>query len=100
MNFNFKDEDLTNLFTSYGNVGSAKIIIDRETGRSKGFGFVEMANDDEALRAIEALHQSEVMGRKLVVNQARPQEKKQDGGYGSGNRFGGGRGPRNGEGRN
>ena len=83
MNFNFKDEDLSNLFTPFGNVGSAKIIIDRESGRSKGFGFVDMENDEEALKAIAALHESEVMGRKLIVNQARPQEKKPGGGFGN-----------------
>jgi RNA recognition motif-containing protein len=99
MNFNFKDEDLNNLFTPYGNVSSAKIIIDRESGRSKGFGFVEMEKDEEALKAIESLHQTEVMGRKLVVNQARPQEKKPGGGFGSGNRYGG-RDAGGGEGRN
>jgi RNA recognition motif-containing protein len=95
MNFNFKDEDLSNLFTPYGNVGSAKIIIDRESGRSKGFGFVEMENDEEALNAIAALHETEVMGRKLVVNQARPQEKKSGGGFGNRSRS-----PRGGESRN
>ena len=90
MNFNFKDDDLSNLFTPHGNVGSAKIIMDRESGRSKGFGFVEMENDEDALKAIAALHETEVMGRKLIVNQARPQEKKPSGsGFGSGNRFGG-----------
>jgi len=95
MNFNMKDDDLSNLFTPFGNVGSAKIIIDRESGRSKGFGFVDMENDEEALKAIAGLHESEVMGRKLVVNQARPQEKKPGGGFG--NR---GRDSRGGEGRN
>ena len=90
MNFNFKDDDLSNLFTPHGNVGSAKIIMDRESGRSKGFGFVEMENDEDALKAIVALHETEVMGRKLIVNQARPQEKKPGGGgFGSGNRIGG-----------
>jgi RNA recognition motif-containing protein len=95
MNFNFKDEDLSNLFTPFGNVGTAKIIMDRESGRSKGFGFVDMENDEEALKAIAALHETEVMGRKLIVNQARPQEKKPSGSYG--NR---GRDSRGGEGRN
>ena len=83
MNFNFKDEDLSNLFTPFGNVGTAKIIMDRESGRSKGFGFVDMENDEEALKAIAALHETEVMGRKLIVNQARPQEKKPAGGFGN-----------------
>ena len=94
MNFNMKDEDLLNLFTPFGNIGTAKIIIDRESGRSKGFGFVDMENDEEALKAIAALHESEVMGRKLIVNQARPQEKKPGGGFGNrdrDSRGGGGR---------
>jgi len=95
MNFNFKDEDLSNLFTPFGNVGNAKIIMDRESGRSKGFGFVDMENDEEALKAIAALHETEVMGRKLIVNQARPQEKKPGGGFGNRGRDSRGGGGRN-----
>ncbi len=93
MNFNLKDEDLANLFTPYGEVGSAKIIMDRESGRSKGFGFVEMGNDEAALKAIAELHESEVMGRKLIVNEAKPPQKQGFGGggfRGGNNRSGGG----------
>ena len=79
MNFNLSDSDLSNLFTQYGTVNSAKIILDRETGRSKGFGFVEMQNDEEAIKAINSLHENEVMGRKIIVNQAKPTEKKSGG---------------------
>jgi RNA recognition motif-containing protein len=105
MNFGLTNEDLFNLFSQYGVVSSAKIISDRETGRSKGFGFVEMENSEEGLKAIASLNESEVMGRKLVVNEARPQERSGGGGgggfrkrnfggggggYGGGNRGGGG----------
>ena len=103
MNFALTNEDLYNLFSQYGAVSSAKIISDRETGRSKGFGFVEMENSEEGLKAISSLNESEVMGRKLVVNEARPQDKSGGGGggfrkrnfgggggYGGGNRGGGG----------
>lgn len=103
MNFNLRDGDLANLFTPYGQVGTAKIIMDRESGRSKGFGFVEMENDEEALAAIAALHESEVMGRKLIVNQAKPPQKQGFGGGGGfrdgNNRGGGNRDFRGGQGR-
>jgi RNA recognition motif-containing protein len=93
MNFNLKNEDLFNLFSQFGEVASAKIINDRETGRSKGFGFVEMDNSEEALKAIASLNESEVMGRKLIVNEARPQDKSGGGGGGFKKRsFGGGGG--------
>lgn len=67
-------EALEQLFAEYGKVDSVKIISDRETGRSKGFGFVEMPNDSEGEAAIEGLNGSEVMERAMVVNQARPRE--------------------------
>ena len=86
MNFNFSDQELSNLFSSHGEVSSAKIIMDRESGRSKGFGFVEMPNDEDALKAIAALHETEVSGRKLIVNQARPQENRSGNGFGSNRR--------------
>ena len=86
MNFSFSDQELSNLFTPYGEVSSAKIILDRESGRSKGFGFVVMQNDEDALKAIDALHETEVSGRKLIVNQARPQENRSGGGFGSSRR--------------
>lgn len=92
MNFNLSNEDLFNLFSQYGSVTSAKIITDKATGRSKGFGFVEMQNDDEARAAISSLHESEVMGRKLIVNEARPQENNGGGGGGFRKKFGNDRG--------
>jgi len=66
------DEDLQAMFQEFGSVQSAKVIIDRETHRSKGFGFVEMANSDEANKAIEALNGNEIGGRQVRVNEARP----------------------------
>lgn len=93
MNFNLGNEDLFNLFSQFGQVTTAKIIMDRETGRSKGFGFVEMENDEEALKAIASLNESDVQGRKLIVNEARPQDKSGGGGGGFKKRsFGGGGG--------
>jgi RNA recognition motif-containing protein len=93
MNFNLGNEDLFNLFSQFGEVSSAKIINDKETGRSKGFGFVEMENAEDALKAIASLNESDVQGRKLIVNEARPQEKSGGGGGGYKKRsFGGGGG--------
>lgn len=86
------DQELSALFGQHGAVSSSSIIIDRETGRSRGFGFVEMPNDDEARRAIEALNQSDLGGRALVVNEARPREPRGGGGGGFGGGGGGGRG--------
>jgi len=74
--FRMTDEELTELFTPFGTVQSATLIFDRETGRAKGFGFVEFANDDEAKAAIEALNDKEVDGRQIVVNEARPREDR------------------------
>lgn len=72
-------EDLLNeLFSKLGTVSSVKIITDRNTGRSRGFGFVEMDNDEEAKKAIEALNGTELDGRKIVVNEARPQEDRRE----------------------
>ncbi len=70
------DKTLEELFTQFGQVSSARIISDRDSGRSKGFGFVEMANDDEANAAITALNDKEIDGRKLRVNEARPKEER------------------------
>ena len=93
MHFSLSNEDLSNLFSQFGQVSSAKIINDRETGRSKGFGFVEMDNDEEGRAAIANLNESEVMGRKLIVNEARPQQDRPGGGGGGfKKRFGGGGG--------
>jgi len=80
MNFNLGNDDLFNLFSQFGAVTTAKIINDKVTGRSKGFGFVEMDNEEEGRKAISSLNESEVMGRKLIVNEARPQEPRQGGG--------------------
>jgi RNA recognition motif-containing protein len=85
MHFSLTNDDVFNLFTQFGSVVSAKIINDKETGRSKGFGFVEMENDAEGKAAIASLNESEVMGRKLIVNEARPQEQRSSfGGNGGG----------------
>src|SRR5215471_17420344 len=92
LSWNLKDQDLSNLFASHGEVVSAKIVTDKFTNRSKGFGFVEMANDDQAQAAIAALNGSEVDGRNIVVNESRP---KPEGGGGGGFKkrgFGGGGG--------
>ena len=72
LSYQSTDEDLNTLFQEYGDVGSAKVIRDRETDRSRGFGFVEMESDEEAQNAIDALNGQEFMGRKLVVNESRP----------------------------
>jgi len=76
-------EDLEELFKEFGTIVSAAVITDRETGRSKGFGFVEYSSDEEAKAAIAALNDKEVRGRRIVVNEARPQEKRapREGGY-------------------
>ena len=98
LSWNLKDQDLANLFTPYGEVASAKIVMDKFTQRSKGFGFVEMANDEQAQAAIAQLNGSEVDGRNLVVNESRPKEEGGGGGYkkpgggGGFNRGGGGGG--------
>lgn len=76
LSYGLNDNDLQQVFAEYGAVASAKIIQDRDTGRSKGFGFVEMPNDDEATKAIEGLNGSEVDGRNLTVNEARPREER------------------------
>lgn len=69
------DEDLNGLFAGFGEVASAKVIMDKETGRSKGFGFVEMPSDDEASKAIDGLNELLVGGRNIVVKKARPREE-------------------------
>jgi cold-inducible RNA-binding protein len=70
------DNDLQNLFAPFGTVQSAQVIMDRDTGRSKGFGFVEMNSGDEAQAAINALNEKESNGRKLTVNEAKPREDR------------------------
>jgi RNA recognition motif-containing protein len=70
------DQGLEDLFKNFGNVASAKVIIDRESGRSKGFGFVEFDDDNAAQDAIKQLNGTDVQGRSIVVNEARPQEAR------------------------
>jgi len=84
------DSDLEALFAPHGTVQSAQVIMDRDTGRSKGFGFVEMSNNNEAQSAIGALNGKESEGRALTVNEARPREERAGGG-GGGGRSGGNR---------
>ncbi len=84
LSWNLKDQDLSNLFATHGEVTSAKIVTDKFTNRSKGFGFVEMANDDQAQAAIAALNGTEVDGRNIVVNESRP---KPEGGGSGGSGF-------------
>ena len=76
LSYGLSDNDLQQLFAEHGSVASAKIIQDRETGRSKGFGFVEMPDDGDAQKAIEALNGQSVDGRNLTVNEARPREER------------------------
>jgi RNA recognition motif-containing protein len=92
LSYNVRDSDLEELFTAYGSVQSAQVITDRDTGRSKGFGFVEMSSDQEAQAAIDALGGKEVDGRTLTVNEARPREEGGGGGGRSRGGFGGGGG--------
>jgi RNA recognition motif-containing protein len=74
--YSVRDDDLQNMFAPHGEVSSARVIMDRESGRSKGFGFVEMPNSDEAQAAIDALNDSDAEGRSLRVNEARPREDR------------------------
>jgi len=93
LNYDVDSSSLEQLFGQHGTVQSAEVIADRETGRSKGFGFVEMSNDDEAQAAIAALNGQEHGGRNLTVNEARPKENRGGGGgggYGGGGGGGGG----------
>ena len=92
LDYGITDDDLRTAFEAYGEVESAKIIMDRETGRSRGFGFVEMPNDDEGKAAIEDLNGAELNGREIAVKESEPREKRGGGGYGGGGR--GGRGCR------
>jgi RNA recognition motif-containing protein len=90
------NDDLMQLFGQHGTVARAQVILDRETGRSRGFGFVEMANEAEAKAAVEALNNADFQGRPLTVNEARPREPRAAGGGfgggGGGGRSGGGYG--------
>ncbi len=86
LSYNVNDDSLKDLFTKAGNVQSAMVITDKMSGRSKGFGFVEMSSDDEAKAAIEMYNGQEVDGRKLTVNEARPKEERPRGSFGGGQR--------------
>ncbi|MBB3176347.1 RNA-binding protein [Variovorax sp. Sphag1AA] len=98
--YSVRDNDLQQAFGAYGSVASAKVMMERDTDRSKGFGFVEMGSDAEAQAAIEGLNGRSLGGRNLTVNEARPMEPRpagggygggsRGGGYGGGNRSGGG----------
>lgn len=97
LSFNTNNQDLSDLFTTIGTVQSANVIEDRDTGRSRGFGFVEMSNKEDGERAIAELNGKEVDGRTLKVNEAKPQGDRNGGGGrggfgGGGNRGGGFRG--------
>jgi RNA recognition motif-containing protein len=103
LSYNTSDSELQKMFEVYGAVQSAQVIMDRDTGRSKGFGFVEMGSDEEAKAAINGLSGKEVGGRSLTVNEAKPREDRGGGrsgggrgGYGGGGRSGGGGGDRGG----
>jgi RNA recognition motif-containing protein len=93
LSYNVRDDDLQQAFAQYGTVSSAKVMMDRDTGRSKGFGFVEMGSDPEAQAAINGMNGQALDGRAIVVNEARPREERPGGfGGGGGSRggFGGG----------
>jgi RNA recognition motif-containing protein len=89
LSYRVTSSDLEQLFSQYGTVESAEVISDRDTGRSKGFGFVEMSTDNEARAAIDALHDQENDGRRLTVNEARPREPRPGGGGAGGGWRGG-----------
>ena len=82
--FSATDEEVRSMFAEYGSVNSVSLITDRETGRPRGFGFVEMEDGEEADAAINALHQTQMGGRSLNVNEARPREQHRGGGGGRG----------------
>jgi RNA recognition motif-containing protein len=92
--YSFRDSDMEQSFSQYGTVSSAKVMMERDTGRSKGFGFVEMGSDAEAKAAIEGMNGQQIGGRALVVNEARPMESRppRSGGGGFGGGGGGGYG--------
>lgn len=95
LSYSVTSESLEELFGQFGTVQSAQVVMDRDTGRSKGFGFVEMADDNAAQEAIRGLNEKEHEGRNLTVNEARPREERSGGGGGG---YGGGRGGRGGGG--
>ena len=98
--YTVRDEDLQQSFGQFGAVTSAKVMMERDTGRSKGFGFVEMANDAQAQAAINGMNGQPLGGRSITVNEARPMEARppRTGGFGGGGGYGGGGGDRSGGG--
>ena len=92
LSYETTDSDLQTMFAAHGTVQSAQVIMDRDTNRSKGFGFVEMGSDQEAQNAIKALNGQQVGGRALTVNEARPKESGGGGRSGGGGGYGGGGG--------
>jgi RNA recognition motif-containing protein len=100
LSYDVSNEALEEMFAAFGSVQSAQIVMDRDTGRSKGFGFVEMSSDQEAQAAINGLNGKEAGGRSLTVNEARPREDRGGGrgGYGGGGGRSGGGGGRSGGG--
>jgi len=99
ISFNATEESLRDLFSSIGEVESVKVITDRDTGRSKGFGFIEMSSEEDAKKAIEQLNGKTFMERVLIVNEARPQQQRERRGFGGGGRGGFGQGGGSGYGR-
>lgn len=97
LSYNVTDNDLQQLFAPHGSVASAQVIMDRDSGRSKGFGFVEMGSEQEAQAAVSALNGATLDGRNVTVSEARSQERRGGGGFGGGR--GGGRGSFGGGGR-
>ena len=93
LSFKVNDADLASLFEEYGAISSAKVVVDRQTGRSKGYGFVEMEDEEAAAKAISELNEAEFDGRKISVSEAKPREERPrrsfDNNRGGGNRGGG-----------
>ena len=98
LSYNISDEDLRQLFADYGEITSAKVIMDRETGRSRGFGFVELSDDELAKKAIEELNQGSYDGKVINITEARPREDRGDRGGRFNNNRGGGYGSNRGGG--
>ncbi len=98
LSYNISDEDLRLLFADYGEITSAKVIMDRETGRSRGFGFVELSDDELAKKAIEELNQASYDGKVINITEARPREDRGDRGGRFNNNRGGGYGSKRGGG--
>ncbi|NNM43607.1 MAG: RNA-binding protein [Chlamydiae bacterium] len=89
--YSISEDELRELFSSYGNIESVRIITDKFTGQSKGFGFVEMSNEDDAQRAVEGMNGKQISGRTLIVNEARPEQRRERSFNSSGPSAGGGR---------